>query len=218
MSKKPFSPVLFDVDGTLVQSGDLVMECFAQTLQELGLPPVAGPELRKVVGPPLASSFNLIGGVPTDQITKAVEIYRAHYLPRYLEPPLYPGIRELVRDLHDAGIPLATATSKMERSAKRQLEHWDIAQYFTVIAGATPDPTCTKVSVIIDALQRLSDKNISSDNAVLVGDRIFDAEGAEVTGIKAIAALWGYGEAEEFVSPAVIAQAASVEELRTILL
>lgn len=218
MAIGPFSAVLFDVDGTLVESGQLITECFQTALKEIGHPGLPQTTVSQVVGPPLAHSFASIAGLSAEKVPLAIDSYRAHYLPRYLEPPLYPGIRELLADLHAAGIPLATATSKMERSAKRQLEKWEIDQYFTVIAGATPSPDSTKQLVVADALKRLRGAGTDVENAVLVGDRVFDVNGAEANGIKAIAALWGYGEDSEFDSPALVAKADSVSDLRALLL
>ncbi len=188
------------------------------TLERLGYNKLPDDIIRHVVGPPLTVSFHSIAKLPESRITEAVEVYRSMYLPRFLEPGLYPGIVELINDLVSAGVPLATATSKMERAAKRQIEHWDLKSSFTVIAGASPDPASTKTAVVADALKRLQQKGIDTSNAVLVGDRVFDAEGAEANGIQAIAAGWGYGDESEFGSPAVVAQAATVEDLRKILL
>lgn len=213
-----WSPILLDIDGTIVASGELVMECFNLALRDLGVSELSTTEVRKVVGPPLAVSFSLLAGIPSEEVDQAVKIYRDYYTPRLLEPPLYPGVAQLIADLHSAGIPLSTATTKMETSAVKQLKYWGLDQYFTVIAGATPDPSCSKITVVADALARLRNADVSVDNPVLVGDRIFDAEGGEMNHIDVIGAAWGYGEPAEFDSPAVVTIAPSVEELRSLLL
>lgn len=218
MTKPTFTPVLFDVDGTIVASGELVMECFQLTMEKLGMPPLPAESLRKVVGPPLAVSMNLLAGVPEEGVEEAVAIYRSFYLPRFLETPVYGGIEQLLADLHAAGIPLATATTKLEKMAKEQLEHLGLAKYFTVIAGATPDPLCTKATVVADALERLRSVGVETVNPVLVGDRSFDVEGAEINGIKVIAAGWGYGVPEEFDSEVVVAVAPDVDAARKYLI
>lgn len=218
LNEKKWNPVLFDVDGTLVASGAVITECFQQTLVDLGVPLLSDEDLRRVIGPPLHVSLNLLAGIPVEEVDEAVRIFRTHYLPRYLEPQLYQGAAELVRELHAAGIPLATATTKPEPMAKELLAHLGIDQYFAVIAGASPDPDCTKDTVIADALQRLRDKGVPTSNPVLVGDRSFDVQGAEVNGISAIAAAWGYGDPAEFVSPSLVAVATDIDDLRQLLL
>lgn len=218
MTKQTYSPVLFDVDGTIVASGELVMECFQQTMQQLDLPLLPAATLRKVVGPPLAVSMNLLAGVPEEDVDEAVKVFRSFYLPRFLEPKVYPGVRELLADLHQAGVALATATTKREDLARQQLDHLELSQYFTVIAGATADPLCSKTAVVSDALKRLSAAGCPATNPVLIGDRSFDVEGAEMNGIKLIGAGWGYGERSEFESPAVLTVANTVEEVRPYLL
>lgn len=215
---KNYSAVLFDVDGTIVDSGPVVVECFQRALSDLGLPPLDTEGQRQIIGPPLATSFNMIAGVPTEAVDEAIATYRSYYSSRFLEPPLYPGIAEVLKTLHEAGIPIATATTKGEPLAVAQLAHLDLDQYFDVIAGATDDPECTKITVVADALTRLGQKGFDVSNAVLVGDRMFDVEGAELNDIPLIVADWGYGIPEEFASPAVAAHAKSPTELQKLLL
>lgn len=213
-----YSAVLFDVDGTLVDSGPVVVECFQKALSDMGMPPLNAEGQRKIIGPPLGVSFNLIAGVPTEAVEEAISIYRSYYRERFLEPALYPGIAELLKNLHTAGIPIATATTKVEALAEQQLQHLGLDQYFDVIAGATDDPHHTKVKVVADALRRLADKGLDTTSAVLVGDREFDVEGAELNDLPLIVADWGYGVPEEFVSPAVAAHAKSPSALQEMLL
>ncbi len=217
-SPSSWPTILFDVDGTLVQSGDLIMDSFQEALTELGLDPLPEGTLSQVVGPPLIYSFEHFAGVRPQDLGEAVRTYRRIYVPHFLEPPVYPGIRSLLEDLSSAGVHLGTATSKMEKMARAQLEHLELDRFFHVIAGATPDPTSTKSAVVADALRRLDAKGARLDPTVLVGDRSHDVEGAEDNQIKVIGAGWGYGTAAEFDSPAVVAVADSVDSLRSLLL
>lgn len=211
------APVLFDIDGTLVNSGSLVIECFQAALSELGLPVLSAEELRPVVGPPLAVTFREMFGLPEGEVADAIALYRSFYIPRFLEPPLYPGVSGLLADLSAAGFPMATATTKLEKFAALQMEHWGLDRYFVTVAGATTDSS-NKTTVVASALSRLTAAGFACDGAVLVGDRSFDVEGASANGIRAIGAGWGYGVPSEFESPVVLGVAGDVEELRGILL
>lgn len=194
---RPYSCVLFDVDGTLVDSGPVVIDGLLLTLETFGLPIPPRESMGIYVGPPLWESFPQLG-VPEERLEEVVAFYREHYKARCLEPPLYPGIAALLRALAEAGVPIATATSKQEPMAKEQMAYLGLAEYFTVLAGATPDPACTKTTVLIDALARLEAAGADISRAVLVGDRHFDLTGARNVGIACIGAGWGYAQPGEF--------------------
>lgn len=213
-----WTTILFDVDGTLVASGELIMNSFQEALDELGRPRLGPEQITNVVGPPLAQSFTEFCGIPDSELDHAVETYRRIYLPHFLGPPMYEGIPELLADLREAGIHLGTATSKMETMARTQLEHLGIDHYFNVIAGAKPDPNSTKTAVVADSLERLQALGASPENAVLIGDRSHDVLGAENNQIEMIGAGWGYGSPEEFNSDSVTAVAGNVRALRDLLL
>lgn len=192
----PWTCILFDVDGTLVDSGGVVIRAFHQTLDELGLPQRTDDQLRSYVGPPLARSFEDLGLRGTGR-DRAVATYRAFYGSMFLEPAPYPGIPELLEELTQARLPLATATSKQERMASAQLEHLGLSALFTVVAGATPDPSCSKATVARDALRRLEAVGVDTSRPVLVGDRQWDVEGGAEAGVPVIGAGWGYAHPGE---------------------
>lgn len=104
--------VLFDLDGTLTDSGEGIINCAQMTLERFGLPVPSREEMRVFVGPPLADSF-IRHGVPADRAAEAVEIFRSRYVPigKYENRP-YPGIRELLEALKAQGHRLYVATSK----------------------------------------------------------------------------------------------------------
>lgn len=212
---RPYTCVLLDIDGTVVDSGPVIVDAIEVTLKKMGFPVPPTDELGQFVGPPLWVSFPLLG-VPDDQVNEAVAEYRAYYKHRCLEPPVYPGMVELIQDLHTAGIPLGTATSKQEHMAKDQMAHLGLAAYFTDIIGATPDPHCDKSAVVNDALTRLADKGANTAQAVLVGDRHYDLNGAKAAGIDSIGVAWGYAEPGELDPATHVVQ--DVHALRALLL
>jgi phosphoglycolate phosphatase len=186
--------ILFDLDGTLTDSGEGIMHCAELTLEHYGLPIPTRTEMRSIVGPPLKDSFLRLG-IPASELDNAVEYYRKHYLAvGQFENFPYPGIRELLAQLQADGNKLYVATSKPEAMSKNILNHFDLAKYFTIICGAVSDHNrSTKEQVIEHLLTLLPSK----ENLVMVGDTIYDVKGAAYHGIPCVAVTWGYGVVEE---------------------
>ncbi len=186
--------ILFDLDGTLTDSGEGIMHCAELTLAHYGLPIPSRPEMRSMVGPPLRDSFRRFG-IAECELNHAVEFYRKHYLAvGQFENFPYPGIQQLLQKLREDGHQLYVATSKPEAMAKDILAHFELAQYFTLICGAASDGVRnTKEAVIEYLLQQLPQQ----DGLVMVGDTIYDVLGAKYHHIPCIAVTWGYGVKED---------------------
>lgn len=207
MNKKA---VLFDLDGTLTDSGEGIINCAILALEHFGLPIPSREEMRVFVGPPLTESF-IRHGVPADKAEEAVAVYRSRYIPvgKFENVP-YPGIRELLETLTEKGHRLYVATSKPEGMSVDILNHFDLAKYFTRICGAAMDLSRnSKEAVIAYLLEESGEK----DNMVMVGDTRFDVIGARHHGIPCIGVSWGYGKVEEMVEAGAAAIAHSPEEL-----
>ena len=199
--------ILFDLDGTLTDSGEGIMHCAELTLQHYNLPIPTRAEMRSMVGPPLRDSFRRFG-IAEEELDNAVAFYRKHYLEfGQFENFPYPGIQELLEELQAAGHALYVATSKPEALAKNILIHFGLAQYFALICGAASDGLRnTKEAVIEYLLAQLPNR----DNLVMVGDTIYDVNGATFHGIPCIAVTWGYGLVEDLAAAG--AQIASTME------
>lgn len=183
--------ILFDLDGTLTDSGEGIMHCAELTLAHYNLPIPPRSEMRFMVGPPLRDSF-LRFQIPAEELDSAVAYYRMHYLAvGQFENEPYPGIRELLEKLCTNGYKLYIATSKPETMATDILKYFDLAKYFTLICGAISDGSRnTKEAVIAHLLSQLDSK----EDLVMVGDTIYDVNGANFHGIPCIGVSWGYGE------------------------
>ncbi|MBE6977218.1 MAG: HAD family hydrolase [Ruminococcaceae bacterium] len=188
--------ILFDLDGTLTDSGEGIMHCAELTLDYYRLPIPSRSDMRSMVGPPLRDSF-LRFGIPTEELDNAVAYYRKHYLAvgQYENAP-YPGIPELLQKLLNDGHKLHLATSKPETMARDILKHFDLLQYFSIVCGAVAGERSTKEEVIAHLLTQLDFK----DNLVMVGDTIYDVRGAAHHGIPCIAVSWGYGIANDMAA------------------
>ena len=209
------SVVLFDVDGTIVDSAPAVMDAFRDALSDYDLPIPDDERLRTYVGPPLWYSFGDLG-YEGELLANLASGYRARYHAHYLDPEPFPGVIELLHDLHHAGIPLATATSKQAPMALAQMEYLGLSDVFDVIAGATPDPASSKATVIREALTRLEALGADISHPVIVGDSIWDVRGAQEAGIPVIGVGWGYATEDGLDDADAVCE--TVEELRSFIL
>ncbi len=183
--------ILFDLDGTLTDSGEGIMHCFELSLAEFGLPVPDRTALRTTVGPPLRDSFRRFG-VSEEIMEEVVLNYRDHYLATgQFENFPYPGVERLLQRLKADGHRLYIATAKPESMSAEILERFDLAKYFDIICGATVDGSRnTKEAVIAYLLEKMP----SHRGLVMVGDTIYDVIGAAAHGIATIAVAWGYGD------------------------
>ena len=209
-----YQSILFDLDGTLTDSGEGIMKSTIYTLTHYGIEAPPEAQLRTVVGPPLTESFARFG-VPEDKLTEAVEIYRSRYIPicRFENHP-YPGIEILLENLQRNGHKLYIATSKPEWMSIEILEHFGLAKYFDIICGAATDfSRNTKEAVIAHLLSQCEEQ----DSAVMVGDTAYDVIGAKAHGIPCIGVSWGYGCIKEMEEAGAIAIAHTMEQLYDLL-
>lgn len=206
--------ILFDLDGTLTDSGEGIINCAKMTLERFGLPIPSPDELRTFVGPPLGDSF-MKYGVPADRVEEAIAVFRSRYLPigKFENHP-YPGIRELLETLKAQGHRLYVATSKPEVTAVEVLEHFNLASFFDCICGATFDQSrVSKSDVIAFLLEQIG----ADTDAVMVGDTAFDVIGAAAHGIPTIGVSWGYGKVADMKKAGAAAIADTPEMLLTLL-
>ena len=202
--------ILFDLDGTLTDSGEGIINCATLALRHFGLPIPSYEDMRTFVGPPLRDSF-IRFGVPADQADEAIRVYRSRYIPTGMfENTPYPGIRELLEKLRAEGYTLYVATSKPEEMSVTILEKFDLAKYFHRICGASIDSSrSTKDAVIAYLLESSGAK----EDMVMVGDTRYDILGAKAHGIPAIGVGWGYGKVEEMEEAGAVGIAETMDEL-----
>lgn len=208
-----FHSILFDLDGTLTDSGEGIINCASLALAHYGLPVPDRQDMRVFIGPPLKDTFFKFG-VPEESLDEAVQIYRKEYVVTgiYQNFP-YPGIRQLLENLKQDGCRLYVATSKPEHMAIHVLEHFGMDHYFDRICGACSDGIRSKKDEVIAYLL----ESIGAEDAVMVGDTKYDVIGAAVHGIPAIGVTWGYGLRREMESAGALAIADTMEELYRLL-
>lgn len=206
--------ILFDLDGTLTDSGEGIINCASLALEHLGLPVPSREEMRVFVGPPLSETFQKFG-VKAEDVDEAIAVYRSRYIPigKFENVP-YPGIRELLETLQQHGHKLYVATSKPEGMSIDILEHFGLAKYFTKICGAAMDMSRNSKEAVIAYL--LTECGVEEDR-IMVGDTTFDVIGAKAHGIPCIGVSWGYGEVADMEAAGAVAIAHSTDELLLLL-
>ena len=206
--------IFFDLDGTLTDSGEGIINCAALALEHFGLPVPSREEMGVFVGPPLDQTF-ITFGVPADKTQEAVDVFRSRYLVvgKFENIP-YPGIGELLETLKAQGHRLFVATSKPETTAVEILHKFELAQYFEVICGATLDGTRVHKA---DVIAYLLDKIGTPENILMVGDTEFDVIGAAAHGIATVGVSWGYGKVEAMEKAGAAAIVHTMEELLTFI-
>jgi phosphoglycolate phosphatase len=219
-TRTPWTCVLWDVDGTIVDASDGILRRLTITLEHFGRRAPTRAELVHWIGPPMYESFQTNVGMTSDESSEAVAFYRRlGKADGYTTgAKLFPGVGELNQELADDGIPQATASSKPEIQVDALMDHFGLAPCFTSIVGATLDERTlsAKADIVAEALRRLEAAGVDTDRPVLIGDRHHDVEGGAVHGVPVIFVRWGFSWPHE----AEGAQAAvdSVDELRSLLL
>lgn len=210
-----YDAVLFDVDGTLIDSAPGILHTLEETLTVMGAD-FSGKNLRKYLGPPLRRTFAEFFDTEA-QIEQATACYRQRYAAQgALECALYPGAAQMLAALDEAGILLYTATSKPAGVVAPILERLGIARYFAFIGGASLDRTRdTKTAVMQQVLAR---PELKDARVLMVGDRMDDMKGAKDCGLPAAAVLYGYGGYEELSPFAPVAYAADCRALTDFIL
>jgi pyrophosphatase PpaX len=189
MHTTPLRTVLFDLDGTLIDSIELILSSYRHTmLKHRGETPPNDVWLAGL-GTPLWTQFRLFTDDP-DEIAAMVETYREHNFAHHdamVRP--YAGVREAVASLHDRGVPLGIVTSKKREGAARGLRRCGFDGMFRVIVAADdvdrhkPDPEPVR--------HALAQFDASPDAAVFVGDSPHDLVAGRAAGVKTAAVGWG---------------------------
>lgn len=171
----PQKHIIFDLDGTLTDSGEGILNSVEITLHHFNLPVPNRQTLRVFIGPPLRDMF-IEYGIPESRVEEAIDVYRSRYntIGKFENFP-YPGIPKLLKRLREEGYHLSVATSKPEHTAVEIMEKFQLTQYFKEICGGTPDGSRDKKSKVIACL--LTRLGTTADTW-MVGDTAFDVLGA----------------------------------------
>lgn len=219
-----FKYILFDLDGTLTDP-KIGITCSVQyALRALGIEEPSLDKLEPFIGPPLADSFREFYDLNEQQIVMAIAKYRERFAQQGIyENEIYPGISEMLAELKRKGKILAVASSKPTPFVERILDYFDIRKYFDFVIGSNMDGTCSrKEEVIEETLRQMVPVEMTpaakKDAVVMVGDRKFDIEGANVHGITSVGVSFGYGSEAELEQAGADFTVNSVESLSVVLM
>lgn len=190
-----YTTVLFDLDGTLTDSKPGIVASYRHALAGFGIE-ADESAIAPWIGPPLRSGFAAFGIRDAD-IPAAIGRYRAHFGEiGMFENRLYDGVTDVLEELHEAGVTLGLATSKLEVFGGRILAHFGIDGLFKVAAGSSQDGTrIEKTDIVSFALESLARPDPAT--TALVGDRADDMRAAVHHSLFGVGAGWGYGDREE---------------------
>lgn len=182
--------ILFDMDGTLLDSGAGITNAVAYATEKFNKPALDIETRKKFVGPPLRESFVKYCGVDAAEAEEMIALYREYYSAGGMyECEPYEGIGELLSHLSKQKAALYVATAKPQVYAVKMLEKWDILKYFKEVVGATFDKSRDdKKLIIAEILEKEKNKR-----AIMIGDTKYDIEAAHKNGIEAVAVTYGYG-------------------------
>lgn len=188
---KDYKAVLFDLDGTLIDTSAGVIDCIKLTIEKLNLEPLSMEDIIKFIGPPLQNSFKDICHLDDTMVDLAVKTFRSFYVGDNLfNVKIYEGIFELLEYLKSQNIKIAVATYKQETFAKTLLEHVGISKYCDYIYGSDPQGILTKADIVKKCIQSFSE---DKSNVVLIGDSHFDAIGSKNANVDFIGVTYGFG-------------------------
>jgi phosphoglycolate phosphatase len=197
--------IIFDLDGTLVKSEEGLYDSITYALEKSGVDPGDRKDMKRMIGPVLWESFQKFYNMSAEEADRA----NAYFVEAYdkegiYNASVYEGVEQMLETLRNAGRILLVVTAKPRDMAERVLNHTGIDKYFQAVIGpARGNKKTDKGSLLREALSFLAKTgtdHFQKEQAVMVGDRMFDMQGAVETGIPSIGVLYGYGDRQELIN------------------
>ena len=186
-----YKAVLFDLDGTIVDSSEGILKATKETLEKLGTDIPTDDQIRSCIGPPIGETLGTMLGFSEMDKTRFYEVFRPIYRDKYLfQCSLYPDVVSLLRELRINGCLIGIATNKRIDTTKLLLNHLGIIDLFDVIVAQDRDEIRNKSDMILDSLSNLK---VECGNAVMIGDAQNDLDAAMNAGVDFIGVRYGFG-------------------------
>jgi phosphoglycolate phosphatase len=211
--------ILFDCDGTLVDSQHVIVETMNRAFLADGLQPPSAESVRRIVGLSLETAMATLhpGGAPADHVRLA-EAYKEAFTELRLsgdfQEPMFDGARETLDRLAERDILLGVATDKSLRGLRLVLEHHGLRDHFVTLQTADFHPSKPHPAMVEAALR---ETGCAAEETWLIGDTSFDMEMAVAAGVRPIGVDWGYHPAEELRAAGAAALLESFPEVLTLL-
>ena len=191
-----FSHIIFDLDGTLINSKIGLENSLNHMLNQMGIELNGSEIIDQLIGPPIQDGLKNVLDFDEKQVELGVGLFREYYSEKGLyEGELYPGILELLEELQQQGKQLYVATSKKDLYAATVLRHFEIDRYLTDSQGAGDGGKHTKAGLITKLMDR--NQMMSSNEVVMIGDTKYDIVGGQANEISTIAVGYGFGNSED---------------------
>lgn len=209
--------IFFDLDGTLTDSQEGILNCVEYALQSFGIHETDRSKLRRFMGPPLVQSFAEFYGFPPEKARAATDKYRERFATVGLfENKPFDGVYDMLQTLTDSAHVMAIATSKPLVYTNRILAKYRLRPYFKFVSGAELDGTRDNKNEVIEyAIEKLG---CPRDRIIMVGDRKHDIIGAKKCGIASCGVRWGYAEPGELEAAGADYIAENMDDLLRMLL
>ena len=208
--------VLFDLDGTLIDSEPGITACLAHAFERIGAELPARDVLRSWIGPPFRQTFPSVLGDDEARIVAAIDHYRDRFEDvGWTEHAIYEGIPELIASIAGRGDALAVVTTKPASQARLIVDHFPFGGAFARVYGPSDRHAHrSKAEMIAEAL---ADFGARAEHATMIGDRHFDIEGARANDVRGLGVAWGFGSIEELCDAGAHAIAANPAALADLL-
>lgn len=216
--KQSYRYIVFDMDGTLCDSQIGIYKGISHSLNQMGIPTEPNATFPHFIGRALQDSFHDYHFQDMDKSWKAVHLFREYYGTKGLfEGTVYPGIIELLANLHAQGKRLFVATAKPMEYARRITQYHQMEQYFTDVLGCYMDGSRADKKEMLQAISKsLGDPD--PKEFVMIGDRKYDLLAATQLNMDSIGVTYGYGSQEEIIKAAPTHYVPDVTGLANILL
>jgi phosphoglycolate phosphatase len=214
--KAPIRNILFDLDGTLVDSSETIAACIAYALRELRLETECRTPLRSMIGLPLLDIFREHYGLEDEPARSAIDIYRARYdALAQAGTRVYEDVQAVLAALRGDGLRLFLATVKPAPIAENVLRDLGLRDYFEGVAGSSMDHRLRSKTAIIGYV--LETWSLQPAHSLMIGDRGQDIEGARANGLRSVGVAYGFGSLEELQAAAPDHLVTSAREIPAII-
>ena len=207
-----YSLIVFDWDGTLIDSAGTIVECIREASRGMGLEVPERERASHVIGLGLHDSLRIaVPALPQERYVEFVELYRRHFRAREDGMQLFPGIRQLLEALASRGRLLAVATGKSRRGLERALEASGLKDRFTATRCADETNPKPHPAMLLELMREL---DVAPERSLMVGDTSHDLEMAKGAGVDALAVSYGAHPEPALLALGPRECVASVEALR----
>lgn len=206
---KRYRYIFWDLDGTIINSYPGIRNCLHYALEPMGITLETEAQIRKFIGPPFRVSLPKYLGFDRETTERVIARYRERYNPIGIyESEVFPGVRETMEQFRRDGYVQMVTSSKPEAQCRAVLERFRLTELLDDIVGATSDGRIdTKIEVLGEAFRRIRERagEVDRSEVVLLGDTLYDADGARQAGIDCIGLTYGFGTEKELKEHGVIA-------------